>query len=123
MNISSNLFIRRAIRFVAGLLINAGALAASASIASAAVITVTTGLDEFDTTPNATCSLREAIQSANTDGDFGGCTGSGIYGNDTIVFYGPAGATDNYHWLDKQRRQLSSSTWTSWTRARYYRTT
>jgi CSLREA domain-containing protein len=89
MNISSNLFIRRAIRFVAGLLINAGALAASASIASAAVITVTTGLDEFDTTPNATCSLREAIQSANTDSDFGGCTSSGIYGNDTIVFTVP----------------------------------
>jgi len=82
MNISSNLFIRRAIRFVAGLLINAGALAASASIASAAIITVTTGLDEYGT--GTECSLREAIQAANTDTPFGGCV-SGT-GNDVIVF-------------------------------------
>jgi fibronectin-binding autotransporter adhesin len=86
MNISSNLFIRRAIRFVAGLLINAGALAASASIASAAVITVTTSLDQFGTGAPGECSLREAIQSANQDSDFDQCVGVGPYGNDVIVF-------------------------------------
>jgi uncharacterized repeat protein (TIGR01451 family)/CSLREA domain-containing protein len=80
--IFDNPFSRWAIRITGSFI----ALAASASIASAAVITVTTGLDEFDTTPNTTCSLREAIQSANIDSDFGGCTGSGIYGDDTIVF-------------------------------------
>ena len=80
--IFDNPFSRWAIRITGSFI----ALAASASIASAATITVTTGLDEFNTIPNATCSLREAIQSANTDSDFGGCTGSGIYGDDTIVF-------------------------------------
>ena len=37
-------------------------------------ISVTTTLDEYDTVANGTCSLREAIQSANTDSDFGGCS-------------------------------------------------
>lgn len=38
-------------------------------------ITVNTTADEYDIGSN--CSLREAIQSANTDSDFGGCTRSG----------------------------------------------
>ncbi len=48
-------------------------------------IQVNTEIDEYNTTGTGTgCSLREAIQSANTDTAFGGCsTGSGT---DTITF-------------------------------------
>jgi CSLREA domain-containing protein len=63
-----------------------GAFALAASTANAATITVTTNLDEFNSSPNATCSLREAIESANRNSNFGGCMGSGAYGADTIVF-------------------------------------
>src|SRR3954451_11338058 len=53
--------------------------------ALAASITVNTTADEYDT--GAGCSLREAIQAANTDAAFGGCAaGSGA---DTISV--PAG--------------------------------
>ncbi|MCP4363598.1 MAG: CSLREA domain-containing protein [Chloroflexi bacterium] len=38
-------------------------------------ITVTTTIDEFNI--GTDCSLREAIQTANHDSDFGGCTHSG----------------------------------------------
>ncbi|MBE5316216.1 MAG: CSLREA domain-containing protein [Xanthomonadales bacterium] len=45
--------------------------------AQAAVINVSTVFDEFNTSPS-TCSLREAVQAANTDAAFGGCSaGSG----------------------------------------------
>ncbi len=54
----------------------------------AATITVNTTNDEFDTTPNTTCSLREAIESANTGTDFGGCT---ITGSGTVTINLPAG--------------------------------
>jgi len=49
--------------------------------AAAGTITVTTTTDEYDLVANANCSLREAITSANTDADFGGCarTGSAPY--------------------------------------------
>ncbi|MFN3705778.1 MAG: CSLREA domain-containing protein, partial [Thermoflexales bacterium] len=61
----------------------AGALLV-ADFASAATITVTTGLDLFNATPGQGCSLRDAIQAANTDTAFGDCSaGSGA---DTIVF-------------------------------------
>ena len=40
-----------------------------------AIISVDTTNDEYDLTPNATCSLREAIQAANTNAPFGGCPG------------------------------------------------
>lgn len=50
---------------------------------SAATITVNTTVDENGT--GANCSLREAIQSANTDTAFGGCT-AGTAGSDTINF-------------------------------------
>ena len=53
--------------------------------AQAADITVTTTSDEFNNTPNGNCSLREAVQSANIDANFGGCSGSGSYGADTIL--------------------------------------
>jgi uncharacterized repeat protein (TIGR01451 family)/CSLREA domain-containing protein len=112
--IFDNPFSRWAIRITGSFI----ALAASASIASAATITVTTGLDEFDTTPNTTCSLREAIQAANTDNDFGGCTGSGIYGDDVIVFtptvtlvqltiVGPGADNDDNSFLDLDIRDIN----------------
>jgi CSLREA domain-containing protein len=50
--------------------------------ALAATITPNTTLDE--TVAGGTCSLREAVKSANTNADFGGCTHSGTYGADTI---------------------------------------
>ena len=46
--------------------------------AGAATIEVTTAKDELDTSPDAKCSLREAVQSANTNTAVGGCPkGSG----------------------------------------------
>ncbi|HXF04975.1 MAG TPA: choice-of-anchor Q domain-containing protein [Blastocatellia bacterium] len=51
----------------------------------AATITVNTTMDENDTTPNATCSLREAVIAANTDQDRGGCKRDGMGSDDTIV--------------------------------------
>ena len=63
-----------------------GAFALAANTASAGIITVTTDLDEFGGSLSTGCSLREAIESANRNIDFGGCTSSGAYGADTIVF-------------------------------------
>jgi CSLREA domain-containing protein len=40
-------------------------------------ITATTTEDQFDAIPNGQCSLREAVHSANTRVDFGGCVHSG----------------------------------------------
>src|SRR3954464_9706141 len=54
-----------------------------ASVAMAAGIVVNTTADEFNTNP-AACSLREAIQAANSNAAFGGCSaGAGV---DTITF-------------------------------------
>ena len=61
-----------------------GAFVLAASTASAATITVTTDQDEFGT--GLGCSLREAIQSANQNSNFGGCSGIGTYGADVIQF-------------------------------------
>ena len=55
--------------------------------ASGATINVSTGADELDGAPDATCSLREAIESANTNGAVGGCDPGGA-GADTIVLDG-----------------------------------
>jgi CSLREA domain-containing protein len=53
------------------------------------VIEVTTGDDEFDSSGGSIdCSLREAIQSANLDSDFGGCVRSG---SGTLAIIIPAG--------------------------------
>ncbi len=49
---------------------------------AAGTINVTTFADEYDTTPNGTCSLREAVQSIIYDSSFGGCTNTG--GADTV---------------------------------------
>ena len=59
----------------------------SCSGALAATIPVNHTLDELDASPDATCSLREAVRSANLDAAVGGCAaGSGA---DTITL--PAG--------------------------------
>src|SRR5215204_5972779 len=41
--------------------------------AGAATIEVTTHIDELDATPDSNCSLREAVQSANSNTAVGGC--------------------------------------------------
>lgn len=55
------------------------------AIGFSATITVN---DAGDNTTNGDnkCTLREAIQSANTNSNFNDCIGSGTYGNDIIVF-------------------------------------
>jgi CSLREA domain-containing protein len=59
------------------------------SLSPQATIQVNTDGDEYDDPvdlkPIPRCSLREAIQSANTDTAFGGCTTAGS-GTDTITF-------------------------------------
>ena len=54
-----------------------------ANPAMAATINVNTFADEFGS--GSACSLREAVQSANTNADFGGCTHTGGFGSDTIT--------------------------------------
>jgi CSLREA domain-containing protein len=73
---------------------------ALAAPAQAGAIAVTTQADDYGS-DLATCSLREAVHSANVDGSFGGCTGAS--GADTInlppatymLTIGPAGDNDN----------------------------
>jgi CSLREA domain-containing protein len=49
-------------------------VAVPATSASADVITVTSGADEYNDVPtNTGCTLREAVQAANTNAVFGGC--------------------------------------------------
>ena len=60
-----------------------GAFALAAGTANAATITVTTNLDGFNDGDGA-CSLREAIQAANTNAAFDACPAGD--GADTIVF-------------------------------------
>ncbi len=55
---------------------------ALSNIGMAATISVTTTVDQFGGTSG--CSLREAVQSANDNADFGGCTHTGTYGSDTL---------------------------------------
>ncbi len=53
-------------------------LLVSGELATAASITVNTATDDFGSV-TTNCSLREAIQTANTNTDFGGCTHTGIF--------------------------------------------
>ncbi|HUW11831.1 MAG TPA: CSLREA domain-containing protein, partial [Anaerolineae bacterium] len=79
----------RLLRFGLALLLLSGAKSAFARRAvQAGDLTVTTALDEYDISGAGTgCSIREAIQAANTDLPFGGCAeGTGV---DTINI--PAG--------------------------------
>ncbi|MBI4770972.1 MAG: CSLREA domain-containing protein, partial [Chloroflexi bacterium] len=64
-----------------------GYMLGPARIARAATIVVNTTADEYNTNPGA-CSLREAVEAANTDAPFGGCPAGS--GDDTITL--PAGA-------------------------------
>ena len=60
-----------------------------AQAAIGATIDVTTTADEYDiAVPNATCSLREAVQSANDAVDRGGCTHFGSYAVSTQIVLG-----------------------------------
>src|SRR5207244_7341598 len=59
---------------------------APAAAARAATIVPNTTFDE--TAAGGTCSLREAVQSSNTNTDVGGCTHTGTYGSDTILLAG-----------------------------------
>lgn len=84
MTANSALPLRRPLILLA--LAVAAILATASAPASAATINVKTTSDEFATGTN--CSLRQAIESANTDTAFGGCTsGSGA---DTIKLKGGA---------------------------------
>ncbi|HEX3035768.1 MAG TPA: choice-of-anchor Q domain-containing protein [Thermodesulfobacteriota bacterium] len=83
----SNIAFRRVIsKRARGVLLFCMVLAVLAALpvltGQAAVITVDTTDDEFN--DGTDCSLREAIQAANTNADFGGCVGAGSYGTDTI---------------------------------------
>lgn len=71
-------------RLAAAGLAAAAAMAAHPVTAGAASIPVTTGADEFGTA-GAGCSLREAVESANTGTAFGGCTAGESPGGDTIT--------------------------------------
>jgi CSLREA domain-containing protein len=75
------------IRLIAATILAAGMAAGSIRPAFALTITVNTTADESGT--GVSCSLREAIYSANTDTAYGGCATGG--GSDTIVL--TAGAT------------------------------
>jgi len=57
-----------------------------ANPAHAGTITVTIGFDRFDASASSDCSLREAIQTANTNTPFGSCQVAGALGDDVIVF-------------------------------------
>lgn len=65
--------IRSVTRRLAGVCLCVGCTAAPA-----ATILVDTAVDEFGS--GDSCSLREAIQSANNNTDFGGCTHTGFFG-------------------------------------------
>jgi CSLREA domain-containing protein len=55
-------------------------LLTTASVSTqAASLTVNTATDDFGSV-TSNCSLREAIESANNNADFGGCNSTGIYG-------------------------------------------
>lgn len=57
--------------------------AVNAGVADAATIQVDT---TSDSPAVGTCTLREAIASADGNSDFGNCTHTGTYGDDTITF-------------------------------------
>ncbi len=83
--IRSECFMRLDPHFGVGLLLVGALFAAGPGGAQAANIAVTTTVDQLD--GDADCSLREAIQAANTDAAVSGCAAGG--GADTITV--PAG--------------------------------
>lgn len=83
---------KRRIPFIIAMILiltTTGMRPATTLAAPGATILVNTTLDEYDTSPNGTCSLREAIESTNTDAAFGGCTTAGSSTEtDIITFVG-----------------------------------
>ena len=72
--------LRRGLPSVAlAVLLIVAAVAAPAAYAGgpASTIAVNTTTDEYNVVANANCSLREAVQSANNNANFGGCILSG----------------------------------------------
>lgn len=64
-----------------------------------ATVTVDIETDEFDVVADDECSLREAIETFNRKGAFGGCSVVGAFNNDesdTIDFEDEAGTPDTY---------------------------
>jgi CSLREA domain-containing protein len=88
-------------KFCVALVASVAVSLALVSTASAATISPDTTADDFGS-DLAHCSLREAIQSANTDADFGGCVATGSSytsgGADTINL--AASTTYNIQTLD-----------------------
>lgn len=76
----------RVVRFSASVSVGVVMLVLPAA-AAAATITVTGTADEFIPT-GGICSLREAVETANTNAEFGGCTRQGSGAKDTIVLEG-----------------------------------
>ncbi|MCS6773613.1 MAG: CSLREA domain-containing protein, partial [Thermoflexales bacterium] len=82
-------------RVIKHLIVPAAALAAAlltVGSAQADTITVTLGWDRLDPGATSDCSLREAIQAANTNSTVAGCTHTGSDINDLIVFDGAVSA-------------------------------
>jgi CSLREA domain-containing protein len=75
------------LRFVSCIFAAAAVVAPAA--ASAATIPVTVTNDEYNTGP--LCSLREAVQTANTDAAFGGCGPQGMFTSDPDEIEIPSG--------------------------------
>ncbi|MSO41854.1 MAG: CSLREA domain-containing protein [Solirubrobacterales bacterium] len=63
------------------------AVLAVAQTAQGATITPNTTADQFNA--GGDCSLREAIESTNSDADARGCVGDGPYGADDHVYLNP----------------------------------
>ena len=77
---------RKKISFLTILLLAVGILTLiPAGVALADGITINTTADQDGTVPTE-CSLREAIQTANTNTAYGGCAHSGTPGADTLTF-------------------------------------
>lgn len=70
-----------------GFVATAGLAVVLAAPASASTIKVTTTADDFNNNGDD-CALREAVQSANSDSDFGGCVRKGTGVADTIRLTG-----------------------------------
>lgn len=73
-------------RFATRFLFLALLLAAAAGVrAQGSTVAVNSTADEYDAAPNAVCSLREAVQTANDDSSFGGCVVAGTGTPYTVV--------------------------------------
>ena len=80
----------------------------SAHAAIGATINVTTTADDYDiAVPNASCSLREAVQSSNDGADRGGCTHFGSYAVSTTIVLGPGSYVLSRVGLDEDANQTS----------------